>query len=263
MLGIEATVGILGSYYGCAGLLEYSESDTEIGFQAPTPIKDPQTGIFRSQATIFNELAISHRLSMWAGRRKYGFPDDFTFAIKSILATVQSINPVEYYDVSLRLEVMSERHSVVTTLKSILITRYGGESRTIITTFNILPPSLVNFVRRARKFSDFLDIGIGRDESYLSPVADNNFKYFPSEGDRLSDGKRVDHVPALILIDIALFANRMANPGATHSDVSAEFLNYADPRLPFDIFLKQDHSSVEFVQNGQLVATVHDRTLSA
>jgi hypothetical protein len=49
----------------------------------------------------------------------------------------------------------------------------------------------------------------------------------------------------------------MAYQGAICSKISAEFLNYTDPRLAFDIVQKKDHSAMEFVQNGQLVAIVY------
>jgi hypothetical protein len=66
-------------------------------------------------------------------------------------------------------------------------------------------------------------------------------------------------VPALVLIDIALYLNRLAHQGPVYANISAEFLNYTDPRLAFDIVLKKDHHAVEFVQNGQLVAIVYNR----
>ncbi|HEY0431977.1 MAG TPA: hypothetical protein VGC61_09160, partial [Pyrinomonadaceae bacterium] len=138
-----------------------------------------------------------------------------------------------------------------------LVTNYGDEARITTTSFNVLPPSLANFVRRARQFMDFSDVRISRDQSSFSTVADNHLRYYPSEDDRLSEGRRVDHVPALTLIDIALCVNRMAHQGADYSNISAEFLNYTDPRLAFDIVQKKDRSAMEFVQNGQVVATVY------
>lgn len=250
-------VETLNSGYGSTGLLKYSESDDEIRFQLPAPIRDPQAAVFRSRAMVLNELAISHRLSLLGGRGKYGVPEDFAFAIKSVESAVHSIDAVDEYNVSLRFEVLTRRRDAITALRSTLVTQYGVEARTTITAFNVLPPSLANFVRRARKFLDFSDVKMNRDESYLSTVADNHFRYYPSEGDRLSDGKRVDHVPALVLIDIALCVDGMAHQGAGYSNVSAEFLNYTDPRLEFDILQKREQRAVEFVQNGQSVAIVH------
>jgi hypothetical protein len=261
MSGKEIIVEILNSY-GNPSLLKYSESDDEIRFQVPTPLRDTQTAVFRSRATVLNELAVSHRLSPLVGRRKYGLPEDFAFAIKSVKTVVHSIDVVDDYNVSLRFEVIAKRHGTITALRSTLVTSYDVEARTTITSFNVLPPSLANFVRRARQFSDFSDVRISRDKSYLSTVADNHFRYYPSEDDRLSDGRRVDHVPALILIDIALFVNRMAQQGAVTSNISAEFLNYTDPRLEFDILRKKDHSAMEFMQNGQLVAIIYNRECS-
>lgn len=255
----EMIVGLLNSYYGSPGLLKYSESDDEIRFQLPTPIRDRQAAIFRSRATVLNELAISHRLSLLVGRGKYGVPEDFAFAIKSVESLAHSIDVVGEYDVSLRFEVIAKRRDTITALRSTLVTKYGVEARTTITSFNVLPPSLANFVRRARQFLDFADVKISRDKSYLSTVADNHFRYHPSEDDRLSDGRRVDHVPALTLIDIALCVNGTAHQGAVYSNISAEFLNYTDPRLAFDILQKKDDSAIEFMQNGQLVALVYNR----
>ncbi len=259
MWGKEIIVEVLNTYYGSTSLLKYSESDDEIRFQVPTPIRDRQTAVFRSRATVLNELAVSHRLSLLVGRGKYGVPEDFAFAIKSVETVVHSIDAANEYSVSLRFEVITKRHDTVAALRSTLVTKYGVEARITITSFNVLPPSLANFVRRARQFMDFADVKISRDKSYFSTVADNHFRYYPSEDDRLSDGRRVDHVPALILIDIALFVNRMAHQGAGYSNISAEFLNYADPRLAFDIVQRKDHSAMEFVQNGQLVAIVYSR----
>ena len=245
---------ILNSHYAGASLLKYSESDDEIRFQLPAPISDTQAAAFRSRAAVLNELAVSHRLSLLVGRRKYGLPEDFAFAISSVESVVHSIDVVDQYDVSLRFEVITRRRDAITALRSTLVTKYGVEGRITNTSFNVLPPSLANFVRRARQFQDFSEVKISRDKSCLATVADNHFRYYPSEDDRLSDGRRVDHVPALTLIDIALCVNGIAHEEAAYSNVSAEFLNYTDPRLEFDIVRK--NSAMEFVQNDQLVAIV-------
>jgi len=246
---------ILNAHCGSTSLLKYSESDDEIRFQLPTPLRDRQAAGFRSRATVLNELAISHRLSLLLGRAKYGVPEDFAFAIKSVESVVHGINVVDEYDLSLRFEVITKRRDTITALRSTLVTKHGVEARRTVTSFNVLSPSLANFVRRSRKFLDFSDVKIGRDKSSLTTVADNHFRYCPSEDDRLSDGKRVDHVPALTLIDIALWVNGITDEETVYSHVSAEFLNYTDPRLEFDI-VQKDHSAIEFVQNDQLVAIV-------
>lgn len=252
----------LSAYCGSASLLKYCESDDEIRFQLRTPIRDRQTAVFRSRAAVLNELAISHRLSLLLGRAKYGVPDDFAFAIKSVETAVHSIDVVDEYRVSLRFEVLSKRHNNITALRSTLVTGHGAEARIARTSFNVLPPSLANFVRRARQFLDYADVKMSRDTFFLANVADNHFRYYPSEDDRLSDGRRVDHVPALTLIDIALFVSGMSHQGPAYSNIAAEFLNYTDPRLAFDIVQKDDHSAMEFVQSGQVVAIVHNHESS-
>ena len=95
MCGKEMIVEILNSYYGSTSLLKCSESDDEIRFQLPTPIRDTQAAAFRSRATVLNELAVSHRLSLLIGRGKYGVPQDFAFAIKSVESVAQSIDVVD------------------------------------------------------------------------------------------------------------------------------------------------------------------------
>ena len=199
-----------------------------------------------SQAPVINELAISHRLSLLLGHSKYDLPEDVSFAIKSVESVVHTIDPVDEYDLSLRFEIVSRRRDTITALRSTLVTK----ARTTTTVFNILPPALANFVRRSRQFMDFAEVKMRRDQSDLSTIADNHFRYYPSEADRLSDGKRVDHVPALTLIDIAL----SLNGNASNPNISAEFLNYTDPRTEFDIVDKKH--VIEFLQNGQLTAQV-------
>jgi hypothetical protein len=258
MCGKEMIAEILNSHYGGASLLNYSESDDGIRFQLPSPITDPQAAAFRSRATVLNELAISHRLSLLVGRHKYELPEDFAFAIKSVESVLHSIDVVDDYEVSLRFEVITRRRDTITALKSTLTTKHGAEARITTTSFNVLPPSLANFVRRARQFLDFSDVKMSRDKSHISTVTDNHFKYYPSEADRLSDGRRVDHVPALTLIDIALSMTPEQS-----KNISAEFLNYTDPRLEFDIRKRTDHSAIEFAQNGQSVAIVYAQTEQA
>jgi hypothetical protein len=262
MDGRKAIDGILRSYDGNSSLLSYAESDDEIRFDLPTPIRDTQTAACRCRAAVLNELAVSHRLSLLLGRAVCGLPEECTFAIRSVESALHGIDPVEVYRVSLRFEVIAKRHDAITALRSILVTQYGVAARRTVTSFNLLPPSLARFVRRGRKFLDFADVRIGRDKAYLSTVAENHFRYYPAEGDRLSDGRRVDHVPALSLIDIALSVNEGARHGTDHQDLSAEFLNYTDPRFPFDVLRKKEHSAIEFVQDGQVVAIVYDRESS-
>src|SRR5579872_3459175 len=217
MVGIESIIRVMNLYYGNSRLLNYSESDDEIRFEVPTPIRDTQTAVFRSREGVLNELAVSHRLSLLLGRGKCGVPEKFTFAIKSVETVAHTIDVVAEYKVSLHFEVTSERQGTPKALRSTLVTKHGGEARVTITSFNVLPPSLANFIRRARQFVDFADVRMIRDKSCLLSVADNHFRYYPSEDDRLSDGRRVDHVPALTLIDIACFVNTITHQKTAYS----------------------------------------------
>ncbi|WP_157915378.1 hypothetical protein [Burkholderia ubonensis] len=171
----------------------------------------------------------------------------------------ETIDAVDGYQVSLHVELTREPNERVATLRSTLVARSGTEARSVVTLFNVLPPSLVSFVRRTRKFLDYANVRIDRAVPQLSALADGHFRYFPSEGDRLSDGARVDHVPALTMIDIALSVGTARNPGALDADISAQFLSYADPRQPFDIVPGDAHGVVAFMQNDQRVAEIRCR----
>lgn len=250
-MGKEIIEAALRSTYGGATLLGYSESEADFRFQLPTPLADPQSAKFRSAAAVLNDLAICHRLAMLTARGKCGIPEDFGFAIGSIETSRAPAEAAGGHDVSLSFEILARRHDKVTAVRSIFVTRHDGEARRATMAFNVLPPSLLGFLRRGRQFADFADVKMRREESELTAVAQDHFRYHPSEEDRLSDGRRVDHVPALILIDLALFVAE-----AAWSDLSAEFLNYTDPRLPFDILLGRDAGAVEFVQREEPVAIV-------
>jgi hypothetical protein len=258
MCGKQIILDVLDSRYGCSGVLKYSESDGEIRFQLPTPILDKQTEVFRSRATALNDLAIGHRFSLLIARAKYRIPEDSSFAIKSIETSLHRIEVVHGYEISLAFEILTKRRESITAIRSTLVTRFGVEARVTKLSFNIFPPLLAGFVRRARHFLDYADVKMSRENSSFSTVAENHLRYHPSENDRLSDGKRVDHVPALVLVDIALFVSAMDQEAASPG-ISAEFLNYTDPRRAFDIVTKKDHNAIEFLQEGQTVAIVYYR----
>jgi hypothetical protein len=250
-VGREIIEAVLSSTYGAAGLTDYAETEHGFRFRVPAPIADPECVLFRSRAAVLNELAIGHRLSMLTARAKCGIAQDFAFAIKSVETSAGTASTTGDYEVDLGFEVLASRRGAVTALSSTLVARYRGEARTVTMRFNVLPPSLIGFVRRGRQFADFADVAMSREEPELVAAGDGRFTYYASEQDRLSDGCRVDYVPALKLIDLALLIGGTAGPG-----LSAEFLNYTDPRRPFDLVVDRESGSVEFVQGGEPVAIV-------
>ncbi|MEQ5842439.1 hypothetical protein N0A02_23615 [Paraburkholderia acidicola] len=256
MYANETIADLMKSCYGGQELLACAETDNGFEFQVPAAIRDPQTAEFRSPAPILNELAIGHRLAVSIGRHKYAIQREASLAIKSIESATTPIDPVEGYHVSWHAELATNREARVTTFRSTLVVKHTAESRRVEMLFNVLPPSLVSFVRRTRKFADYADIAINREVSDLSTVADGHYRYFPSESDRLSDGKRVDHVPALTLIDIALSVSGAMHPDAGHLGLDADFLSYTDPRQMFDVLTDDDRQAVVFMQNDQRVAEI-------
>jgi hypothetical protein len=258
--GEELVAEALRSSFGGVPLLGYWESDDEIRFRVPGLLRDTQSArAFRSQMAVLDELAVSHRLSVLLGRRKCGLAEDCALAMATVDTVVHGIDPVDGCHVSLRLEATlggAKRPGAQSALRSTLVTRHGTEAHTSQAVFNVLPPAFASFVRRTRGFMDFAHIRMSRDEALLVGVADNHLRYFPSEHDRLSDGRRVDHVPGLTLLDIALFASGSARGDVVSTRLSAEFPRYTDPRLAFDIVMKGDRVRTELVQNEALVALV-------
>jgi hypothetical protein len=251
MPGKESIAEILDRHFGITDVRELRESEGEVRFRLAEGLRDPQTAAFRSPSRALDALAVSHRLSLPAGRAICGVPEDSGFAIKSAETRSVGGKAGDGCLVSLRVEAAINRHGAVTALTSTLVTEDEAEARTTVTAFNVMPASLVSFVRRSRQFLDFAEVRMSRDEPELVAVADDHFEYRASESDRLSDGRRVDHVPALTLIDLALHLD-----GKARQSITADFLSYADPRTAFDILLDPKRSAVEFRQNGRAVASV-------
>jgi hypothetical protein len=175
-------------------------------FDTSAPLLDPQRVTFRSAPALLNALAIAHRLSLALARDRYAIGQDSRFAIKSI----NSKNSKLSNDLagrcrnSLKFDVISRRHNSITELLVTLSSQNATDRTETSMVFGVMPPSLVKFVRQSRAFMDYLESRIDVEKPTLRRISDNRLQYTPSESDRISDGERVDHVPALVLIDLAI-----------------------------------------------------------
>lgn len=246
----------LAADYGGAALSDYCESGDEFRFRLPARLVDPQAAAFQSRDEVLNELSISHGLSVSIGRRRYGLSDETALSMKSLESLARSISFAPGCDLSMGFEAVTNRRGTVTAFRSTLVTKCGTSARTTSAAFDILPPSLAKFLGRERQFSDCDDAQITADQPGLSAVGEGHFRYCPSDRERVSNGRPLEHVPALTLIDLALIVQSQACPGDAWRNVSAEFLNYTDPRRPFEIRANKGSGAVEFAQDGRPVAIV-------
>ncbi|WP_404337965.1 hypothetical protein AB2M62_03870 [Sphingomonas sp. MMS12-HWE2-04] len=253
MPGKTRVTDVIISCYAMSGIRDYRETEDAIYFGVPEPLIDPQSMAFRSHAGVLNDMAVSHRLSLAVGRHKFGMPEDSAFAIRRIEASAGRHGTAMAREIELHFEVTAKRYGAVTGLKTVLLIG-GATGRAVTTTFDVIPSALATFVRRERKFLDFAEVAMGGTEPQLSIIAEGRFRYHPSEGDRVSDGRRVDHVPALTLIDIAMSVAENGSPGTAGPSLWAEFFSYTDPRISFDILTEA--GSMIFVQNDKRVAIV-------
>jgi hypothetical protein len=249
---------MMAAHYGTVQLLRRSESDDEVLFDTSAPLLDPQLVTFRSASTLLNALAIAHRLSLALARDRYAIGQGSRFAIKSIGSKNSKLSdgPAGRCRNSLRFDVVSRRHNSITELLVTLSSQHatGGTETSIV--FGVMPPSLVKFVRQSRAFMDYLESSIDVEKPTLRTISDNRLEYTPSESDRISDGERVDHVPALVLIDLAIMILGTDHLPGDDTSLTAEFSNYTDPRIPIDIVRSRPSGAVEFRQRDQVTAYV-------
>lgn len=267
MNGKAHMIDTLATCYALPGIQAYHEAEDEIRFRAPAPMLDPDFARFRNQAPVLNALAVSHRLSLLASRSTLGLPEDCAFAIRGIEAGIcdeggkagAGVGPASgpasgpACSVALRLAVTARRYGAVTGLKTVLHLDQTGAAWRVTTAFDVLSAALAGFIRRERRFLDFADTAIAGGAARLAQVSQGHFHYIPAESDRISDGRRVDHVPALTIIDIAMLVAGKEGE-VPRAALSAEFLRYADPRSPFDIV--SNDGEVVFAQDGEDVARI-------
>lgn len=255
MCGRDAVVEILRSCRGPDTLLAYRESADEIHFRLAGPVPEPRDDRFRSRSAALQQMALSHRISLTLGRANYKLSDDAVFVIESVATSGHRVVEAGCCNVTLQCDVTSRRRGTITGFRSILSIEHAVHARVTTMCLSVLPPALASFVRRARGFVDCADVEIAAGSS-LVRVAANRFRYQPSEDDRVSGGRRVDHVPALTLVDIALQVNETAGQWPIEPDLSVQFLHYTDPRIAFEIVQQADRSAMEFLQGGRVVAVV-------
>ena len=119
-----------------------------------------------------------------------------------------------------------------------------------------MTPSVDRFIRLSRNFSNFAEVAVERQFGLVTDNGFNQFIYSPAEIDRLVDGKRVDHIPAIRLIDIIL--SSLVKPHASNFiHVTMEFYRYIDPRRVFEFHIDPLEYQVTILQDESLVAVMN------
>lgn len=240
----------LASHYPDTTIEHCATTDHECTFVASKSLRDPDVKTFRSTAPLLNDLGVAHRLSVAFARGKFGFPSDSGFAIKSIstIPLPGLLTDSNRYNIVLRWSP-TQRRSVAEL--GATVTRYSGfESYETNLVFTVLPAALVRFVRHQRNFTDYRDVAVAGTASVTATSHAGHVTYSPAEADRLTDGERADHVPALVIIDI-IFSTTLF--GRAPPSIFVSFLRYLDPRDPFCIRADEE-GSVSVNQGGVLVA---------
>jgi len=249
---------MMASHYGTVQLLRRSESNDEVLFDTSAPLLDPQRVTFRSARHFSTRLrsrivcrspwpAIDTRLA-----KTRGSPSS-----RSLARTAKLSNDLAgRCRNSLKFDVISRRHNSITELLVTLSSQNATDRTETSMVFGVMPPSLVKFVRQSRAFMDYLESRIDVEKPTLRTISDNRLQYTPSESDRISDGERVDHVPALVLIDLAIMVLGIDHSSGSDTSLDAEFSNYTDPRIPIDIVRSRPSGAVEFRQRDQVTAYV-------
>lgn len=232
------------------------------------PPSDPSLGTYRHQSSWFNHLVMAHRLAIPSAKDWLSLPIDHGFAISSMHLTVRS-GSSRPSDV-LAMRFLAERNARGTA--AAVVARYwargSGQCCRVEARFQLVPAALAGFIRRGRNFADFDQVSIDQPQAGLVRVRADRWTFVPGESDRLVDGNRVDHVPALILIDRSLDALEQLRGPTFLQSLSARFMHYADPRHPIEMELDAVgdlhlHQNGEEIARLNVVAGAGDRASSA
>lgn len=174
--------------------------------------------------------------------------DNTVVSVKSIMMRVYDSKSSDRM-IKVFHEVIKSRKNKINEI-SVTISFYDQLKLIEITfSFVLITQVLANFLRAGRNYGNYLNEEILNYKGYY----EDSYTYIPGEKDRLVDEKRVDHIPALSLIEIIVdFLNKKDE---SISLIKANFNNYIDPR--YNVLLK--HRGDEEVlcwQNNIVAASV-------
>ncbi|MGE7064565.1 hypothetical protein ACQKI5_23595 [Agrobacterium tumefaciens] len=212
-------------------------------------IIDRQFETFRSPDGVLNDLAIIHRLAVTAGRHKFGAHEGARLAIKSIKAAKSLGAYRQSHDLRLKLHAISQRKGITTSFSADAISTHGHRVVRIKVVFDVIPAALVSFLRQGQTAAPI-------EETSGEGLGSNYVIYQPDDRDNISDGERVDHIPALRLIDIGLGIALKEGLSTIVSTINASFISFIDPQRPVCITWTTDEAHLHFIQNYKKAAAV-------
>lgn len=217
---------------------------------------DPSRRTYRSQSDWLNQLALAHRLAVPIARDWLDLPSDHGFAISSMQLAIGPKPAKRGHALAMRLVVERNQRGLPVAIQARLWSRQGGALARVEIRFQLVPAALVGFIRRGRDFSDFASSSIDQPRPGLVPDGPRGVIFYPGESDRLVDGERVDHVPALVLIDRSIDAFAGLSGLGSLGAINASFTRYADPRRPISIELDAK-MRLHLQQDGEEIARIH------
>ncbi|MFD2408195.1 hypothetical protein ACFSVK_24605 [Azorhizophilus paspali] len=152
------------------------------------------------------------------------------------------------YDLS--FEVQEAKGPRIDTVGANVVQSFATGTYETQFSFGIIPQSFDRFIRLSRNFTDYSELAMPHDQGEVLSTSDNGYTYRAGELDRLINGKRTDHIPAIRLLAIAI-----SGPFATAEkdlvSASIEFFKYSDPRKTLSVersgtvgVMKQDAETV-------------------
>ncbi|NVN10074.1 hypothetical protein [Nguyenibacter vanlangensis] len=210
-----------------------------VGFD--NPLVPPGYEPLRSGMPMVNEIAVGRYVCLALIREKFALAGDAVITVKSIVTERQrgECRQGEHHSYSGSAEVSESKGARVDGVRASLVHSHNGEVRRVHFHFGVLTPSAARFIRKSRGFEDAENIRLERQLGHSRSIDLHNVEYLPGEADRIVDGTRMDHIPALHLIDIMVSLSNQS----TKTDVdnmTAVFHRYVDPRYAFHIITSDD-----------------------
>jgi len=219
------------------------------------PLLYPQPPNLGERTAIWNDISVARQLTQAFLRDHLDLEADAGFTISLLRRTeaeaqsvAQSNESIEGHVYRMRIEPAESRRGRIESAQATYEYGRALSKICVVFEFGVLPSSAVRFIRKRRNFSDFMEFQIEPPSAIVSKISDWNYKYRSGENDRLIDGVRADHVPALTVVRFVLSALPISAPA--HREFSLRFEQYLDPRSEFDLGFDRNFSEVEILQDG-------------
>ncbi|RON15580.1 hypothetical protein [Pseudomonas frederiksbergensis] len=239
---------------GGGELLDWSVHDSSYLVKVSPQSTGTANNLNTYTSKMLNKIFAARALSLALIHQHYGFDEGVTISVKSIDVTpLEAIETRASHEIA--FEITNQKKNRIDSVRSTITTSLSKEHYSVEFEFGILPQSMERFVRSSRNFNDYKDISISPAEGVTENHAEYSFRHIPGESDRLIDGKRMDHIPAISLIEIVL-SNIEHRYKLSISSIEVKFYRYTDPRLPFEFHINPTLAHAQIIQDETIVAEI-------